>query len=82
MSCGLPIIATNVGGIPEQVQDGKNGFLVPVKHPEEIAEAALKLNADPKLIAKMGENARKTVMERYTKDKVLKQYVDVYEDIL
>jgi N-acetyl-alpha-D-glucosaminyl L-malate synthase BshA len=82
MSCGLPIIATNVGGIPEQVQDGENGFLVPVKHPEEIAEAALKLNADPKLTAKMGANARKTVMERYTKDIVLKQYVDVYEDIL
>jgi N-acetyl-alpha-D-glucosaminyl L-malate synthase BshA len=82
MSCGLPIIATNVGGIPEQVQDGENGFLVPVKHPEEIAEAALKLNADEKLISRMGENARKTVLERYTKDKVLKQYIDVYRAIL
>ena len=82
MSCGLPIIATNVGGIPEQVQDGENGFLVPVKHPEEIAEAALKLSADEKLLARMGGNARKTVMERYTKDKVLKQYIDVYKDIL
>ncbi len=82
MSCGLPIIATNVGGIPEQVQDGENGFLVPVKHPEEIAEAALKLSADENLLARMGENARKTVMKRYTKDIVLKQYVDVYEGIL
>ena len=82
MSCGLPIIATNVGGIPEQVQDGENGFLVPVKNPEEIAEAALRLNADENLLARMGANARKTVMERYTKNIVLKQYVDVYEDIL
>jgi L-malate glycosyltransferase len=82
MSCGLPIIATNVGGIPEQVQDGENGFLVPVKNPEEIAEAALRLNADENLLARMGANARKTVMERYTKDIVLKQYVDVYEDII
>jgi N-acetyl-alpha-D-glucosaminyl L-malate synthase BshA len=78
MSCGLPIIATNVGGIPEQVQDGKNGFLVPLKHPEKIAEAALRLNADEKLLFKMGENARKTVLERYTKEIVLNKYLDVY----
>ena len=82
MSCGLPIIATNVGGIPEQVQDGENGILVPVKHPEEIAEAALKLNADPELAARMGVNARKTVLKKYTKDIVLKQYVEVYENLL
>ena len=82
MSCGLPIIATNVGGIPEQVQDGKNGFIVPVKHPEEIAETALKLNADENLLAVMGANARKTVLERYTKDKVIKEYIEVYESIL
>jgi N-acetyl-alpha-D-glucosaminyl L-malate synthase BshA len=79
MSCGLPIIATNVGGIPEQVQDGKNGFLVPLKQTEEIAEAALRLNADEKLLLKMGENARKTVLERYTKDIVVRQYLDVYK---
>lgn len=82
MSCGLPIIATNVGGIPEQVQDGVNGLLVPLKHPEEIAEAALKLNSDEKLLAKMGENARKTVLEKYTKEIVLKQYIDVYNSVL
>ncbi|MBE0634176.1 N-acetyl-alpha-D-glucosaminyl L-malate synthase BshA, partial [Candidatus Bathyarchaeota archaeon] len=82
MSCGLPIIATNVGGIPEQVQDGVNGLLVPLKHPEEIAEAALKLNSDEKLLARMGENARKTVLEKYTKEIVLKQYLEVYNSVL
>jgi glycosyltransferase involved in cell wall biosynthesis len=81
MSCGLPIIATNVGGIPEQVQDGENGFLVPVKSPEVIAEAALKMGADEKLIARMGTRARETVLERYTKDKVLEQYLEVYKSI-
>lgn len=82
MSCGLPIIATNVGGIPEQVQDGENGFLVPVKSPEAIAEAALKLSADDKMTARMGARARETVLERYTKDKVLEQYLEVYKSIL
>lgn len=82
MSSGLPIIATKVGGIPEQVQDGYNGFLVPYAHPDEIAEAALKLNANPELQMDMGINARKTVLEKYTVDKVLSQYVKVYESVV
>ncbi len=82
MSSGLPIIATKVGGIPEQVQDGHNGFLVQYAHPDEIAEAALKLNANPELQMDMGINARKTVLEKYTVDKVLSQYVKVYESVV
>ncbi len=82
MSCGLPVIGTNVGGIPEQVQDGENGFLVPPKSPEDIAEAALILASDKELLTRMGVKARETVLKRYTKDKVLRQYVEVYEDIL
>ena len=82
MSSGLPIIATDVGGIPEQVEDGVNGFLVPVKRPDEIAEAVLKLNADINLQTKMGENSRKTVLERYTVDRVLDQYMKIYESVI
>ena len=82
MSCGLPIIGTRVGGIPELVQDGVNGLLVPPKSPEDIAEAALRLAADKELLTKMGVKARETVLERYTKEKVLRQYLDVYESIL
>ena len=82
MSIGLPIIATRVGGIPEQVQDGYNGFLVPVKRPGDIAEAALKLNANFDLQMRMSENSRKTVLEKYTVDKVLDQYMKVYESVL
>ncbi len=82
MSIGLPVIASKVGGIPEQIQDGHNGFLVPVKRPGAIAEAAMKLNADTKLQMKMAENARKTVLEKYTVDKVLDQYMKVYNSVL
>lgn len=82
MSIGLPVIASKVGGIPEQVQDGYNGFLVPTKRPGAIAEAAVKLNDDVKLQMKMGENARNTVLEKYTVDKVLDQYTKIYESVL
>ncbi len=82
MSIGLPIIASKVGGIPEQVKDGHNGFLVPVKRPGAIAEAAAKLNSDTELQTRMGENSRKMVLEKFTVDKVLDQYMKVYESIV
>jgi len=81
MSCGLPVVATDVGGIPEIVDDGVNGFLVPLKHPEAIAERILELNADPGLRKRLGDAARGTVMERYTVDKIVGQYTEVYEEI-
>jgi N-acetyl-alpha-D-glucosaminyl L-malate synthase BshA len=81
MSCGLPVVATEVGGIPEIVDDGVNGFLVPLKHPEAIAERILELNADPGLRKRLGDAARATVMERYTVDKIVGQYTEVYEEI-
>jgi L-malate glycosyltransferase len=82
MSSGLPVIATEVGGIPEQVEDGVNGFLVPVKRPDDIAEAVLKLNADVNLQMKMGENSRKTVIEKYTVDRVFDQYLEIYKSVI
>jgi N-acetyl-alpha-D-glucosaminyl L-malate synthase BshA len=81
MSSGLPVVATNVGGIPEMVEHGRNGFLVPLKHPEDIAERLLELNADREKMRRMGEHARETVLERYTTDKVVGQYLEVYEKV-
>lgn len=79
MSCGLPVVATSVGGIPEIVEDGVNGLLVPPKHPEAIAEKILELNSDRGLRARLGEVARRTVLERYTAEKVVGEYEEVYE---
>jgi N-acetyl-alpha-D-glucosaminyl L-malate synthase BshA len=81
MSCGLPVVATSVGGIPEIVDDGVNGFLVPPKHPEAIAEKILELNANRELRTRLGEAARRTVLERYTADKVVRQYEETYEKV-
>lgn len=81
MSAGLPVVATRVGGIPEIVRDGVNGFLVPAKHPEEIADRILKLGADADLRRRLGEAARTTVLENYTVDMVIDQYREVYEEI-
>ncbi len=81
MSSGLPVVATRVGGIPEVVEDGVNGFLVQPKCPEAIAEKILELNADEDLRGRLGEAARETVLERYTAEKVVGQYLEIYEGV-
>ena len=54
MACGKPVVATNVGGIPEVVADGETGILVPPRDPAALAEALRKLLADPALRQRMG----------------------------
>ncbi len=81
MSTGLPMIATSVGGVLEIVEEGKNGLLVPPKHPEELAQAILRLYRDQKLRRRLGERARKTVLERYTAERVVSQYIETFESV-
>jgi N-acetyl-alpha-D-glucosaminyl L-malate synthase BshA len=82
MSTGLPMVATKVGGVLEIVEEGNNGLLVSPKHPEEIAQAILRLYRDPKLRSKLGERARKTILERYTAEKIVNQYIETFEAVL
>jgi glycosyltransferase involved in cell wall biosynthesis len=75
------MVATEVGGVLEIVEEGSNGLLVPPKQPEELAQAILRLYRDPKLRIRLGENARKTVLERYTAEKVVNQYIETFEAV-
>jgi 2-deoxystreptamine N-acetyl-D-glucosaminyltransferase/2-deoxystreptamine glucosyltransferase len=56
-SCGLPIVATRVGGVPEVVQHGVNGLLVPPDSPTELLEALRRLQNEPDLRRRLSENA-------------------------
>ncbi len=81
MSTGLPMVSTKVGGVLEIIEDGENGVLVPPKHPEELAQAILRLYRDGKLRDKLGKNARNTVLNKYTAEKVVTQYLDTFESV-
>jgi L-malate glycosyltransferase len=81
MSTGLPMVATRVGGVQEIIEDGKNGLVVPTKHPEELAQAILRLYRDQRLRRRLGEKARKTILERYTAEKVVNQYLETFESV-
>jgi len=79
---GVPIISTNVGGIPESVVDGRSGFLVPQKDVEAIAERLGYLTEHPKIWAQMGRAGRAHVEANYNIDKLNDRLVEIYQELL
>lgn len=79
MSTGKPVIGSRVGGIPDMIEDGVNGYLVPSKKPSEIADRVIELLGDPKKAEMMGRQGRRLVKERFAIDKRVDQIMEVYE---
>lgn len=82
MSCGVPVVATNVGGLKELISHGVDGYLTGVGDPEALANYSLEILQDPELQEKLGRNAREKVLGTYTPDKIVPQYEDLYKEIL
>lgn len=82
MSCGLPIIATKVGGIPEYVRDGIDGYLVDSDDPKALREAIERLVSDRDLFLKMGVNARENIMNVCSGEAVLRREMAVINEVL
>jgi glycosyltransferase involved in cell wall biosynthesis len=81
-SCARPIIATDVPGCREIVIDGKNGYLIPVHSPEEIATKILKIVKDENLCIRLGEEGRKLVKNEFSIEKVNVDTLGVYRNLL
>jgi glycosyltransferase involved in cell wall biosynthesis len=73
-----PVVVTDVGSIPEIVDDGVTGFIVPPKNPKTLAEAIVKLLKDEKLRKQMGENAYKKLKTDLSWDKIAEKTIEVY----
>jgi N-acetyl-alpha-D-glucosaminyl L-malate synthase BshA len=82
MACRVPTIATNVGGIPELIEDGVTGRLFPVGDVEAMAGAAVELLSDSSRYLAMAEAARRTAQSRYCASKIIPQYEAFYQKIL
>ena len=81
MSAGVPVVASNVGGLPEIVRHGENGLLVDNALPA-IAAAVRKLLDNPAFARRIGDAARRTVMERFTVDHMVRRTMEVYRQVL
>jgi len=77
MACSLPIVASNMGGIPDAVKSGDNGFLVPPKDSEALAEAIIYLLENEDIRERMGRNGRERV-ERYSWERIAKETERIY----
>ncbi len=82
MELGLPIVASNVGGIPDVVIDGETGILVPEKDPEALASAYKRLAAEPELVKHLLAGAQKRIAECFTWDGIIERQIAVYNKVL
>ena len=82
MALGKPVVATSVGGVPEVVMDGKEGFLLPVGGVESIASRVLQFVGDAALRARMGEAAAETVRTRFDLESNIRRIEEIYASLL
>ena len=82
MACSRPMIVTKMGGMPEIISDGVNGFVIPVKDSEELASRIIQVMADKDLRARLGATGRKMVETSYTKKAVAQATLDLYKKYL
>jgi len=82
MACGVPVIGTAAGGLPEVVENGRDGYLRPVGDVAGMAEAALSLLRDPEKWADFSRNARRHAVEAFPTGAVVAKYRELYERTL
>lgn len=82
MACGCPVIATKVGGLPQVIESGQNGVLVPPKQPTQLADAICEFLPAKVRLAKMGRLGRQTIEERYSWHAIGANYIKLYEMLL
>lgn len=82
MRAGLPVVASDVGGISEEVQDGITGFLVPAQDVQAATGALQTLLDDPQLRSEMGTAGRAKFLNEFTVERMLVQTEQVYKQIL
>jgi len=82
MACGVPVIATRVGGVPDVVRDGVDGYLVDVGDAASLGERLADLANDPAMREEMGREGRERVLERYAVSRLVDDIDKLYRELL
>jgi N-acetyl-alpha-D-glucosaminyl L-malate synthase BshA len=82
MACGVPTVATRVGGVPELITDGEDGYLAQAGDIEGMAERTLRLVTDEALHTRMAAEARHTAVTRFSTEKIIPRYEAYYAKVL
>lgn len=82
MACGVPGIGTNIGGIPEVIEHGKDGYIVPLGDTNAVAKYAIELLMDEEKLAEFRLAAIESVEQKFHEDKVIAQYEKIYERLV
>ena len=82
LSCKVPVIATDVGGLPEVIRDGENGFLFPVGDVDSMANAAIKVLRNDDLQRRLGEAGRSWAIEQFNESTIVEKYRRIYRLVL
>ncbi len=78
MASSLPVVATDVGGNSELIKNGENGYLIPPKKPEILADVLFRLVSDEKLRESLGKSARQRVQEKFSLQEMVQSYQRMY----
>ena len=79
MSCGLPVVTTDCGGMREAVTDGEEGFVIPVRDPQSMAAALEILAHDPDLRRRMGQAGRARVIKDFHMQDHVDAFISLFE---
>lgn len=82
MACGVPVVATKTGGLPEVVRDGDNGYLLPVGNIQSMAEKALMILQNESLWQRMSRRGRQVAADSFHIDKMAEEYEKIYCEVI
>jgi len=82
LSCETPVVATNVGGIPEVIRDGETGILVPPNNTVKLAEAIQYLLDNEDVRKKFGKEGRRFILENFSHEAIVERLYQIYEELI
>jgi len=81
MACGVPCIGTNVGGIPEVITNGENGYIVELGDWEKVAEYSVEILQNPTLHKQIVDRSLEIIQDRFSSKSIVEQYEEMYERV-